>query len=607
MRVHIQRQMITVFQILSASKSSAGCFGTTYTLALSVKPSVQIAVQKTNRFSTLLSTFKSKTGAAGAKQSQTSEQPIATMATEKVEAVVCNVNDLKSGEMKEVDVGGVGTALLVREGDIFYAIGPKCSHYGAPLSKGVLCNGRVRCPWHGACFNVKNGDIEEFPGLDSVPSYKVEVTEGKVKVRADKLSLTNVKRQRAMCKASPGNKSVLIIGGGPASVMCAETLRQEGFQGEITIVTREKYLPYDRIKLSKAMDIKPDAIALRTADYYKNHDISVKLGTEVTHVSTSEKLVKCADGSSAKYDKLVIATGGQPRVLPTPGVDLENVYSLRTPDDANSIAAAAKGKHVVIIGSSFIGMEVAAYLADKAASLSVVDIVKVPFQLTLGDKVGSVLQKMHEENGVKFHFEAGIKEFIGEAGKLKEAVLTTGVRLPADLAILGVGVVPATSFLKDSGIKMTDRGFVPVDETMATSVADVYAAGDIVEFPLFSAGDRNVNVQHWQMAHAHGRTAALSILGRPTPIRSVPFFWTVMYGKSVRYTGYGPGYDDVIVHGDLEDYKFAAFYTKGNDVVAAASLNFDPLVSQVAEMFQAGKTISKDEIKKDPKSWLARL
>jgi len=529
------------------------------------------------------------------------------MAPGQVEAVVCNEEDLKPGEMKEVDVGGEGTALLVRDASGYYAIGPKCSHYGAPLVKGAFSNGRVRCPWHGACFNVKTGDIEEYPGLDSVPKYKVEVSAGKVKIIADKDSLANVKRQKAMCKRAAGGKDVLIIGGGPASVACAETLRQEGFQGNVTIVTKDKYIPYDRIKLSKAMDVKPDAISLRKDDFYKAHDITVQTDKEVKKVDPAGKSVMFADGSSKKFDSLLIATGGTPRVLPIKGVDLQNVFSLRTPDDANQIAQAAAGKNVVIIGSSFIGMEVTAYLADKAKSVSVVDMIKVPFQLTLGDKVGSVMQKMHEEKGVKFHFESGIQEFAGVDGKVTEAVLSTGVRLPADVAILGVGVVPATDFLKDSGIKMSNRGFVSVNENMATDQPNVFAAGDIVEFPLFSVGGANVNIQHWQMAHHHGRNAALSIIGKKQPIRSVPYFWTVMYGKSVRYTGYGPGYDDVVVHGNLDEYKFVAYYTKGEEVVAAASLNFDPIVSQVAEMFQAGKKITKSEIKSDPSSWTARL
>lgn len=546
-----------------------------------------------------------------ASSSQQASQPVSTtpvtMATDQVEAVVCNADELKSGEMKEVDVGGAGTALLVREGDKYYAVGHKCTHYGAPLSKGVLCNGRVRCPWHGACFNIKNGDIEEFPGLDSLPSFKVEVSDGKVKIRADRAALTNNKRQKAMCKAQSGNKGVLIIGGGPASVACAETLRQEGFKGDVTIVTKDKYIPYDRIKLSKAMDIKPDAIALRTADFYKSNDITLKTDKEVKSVDTKAKSVKFVNGTTAQYDSLMIATGGQPRVLPIPGGDLENVFCLRTPDDANKIAAAAAGKNVVIIGSSFIGMEVASYLADKAKSVAVVDLIKVPFQLALGDKVGAVLQKMHEEKGVKFHFQASVKEFLGKDGKVSEAILSTGAKLPADVAILGVGVMPATNFLKDSGIKMTERGFVPVNENMATNQPNVYAAGDIVEFPLFTVGGASVNIQHWQMAHSHGRNVAYSILGLKKTIRSVPYFWTVMYGKSVRYTGYGPGYDDVIVHGDLDSLKFVAFYTKGEGVVAVASLNFDPIVSQAAEMFQLGKKISKAEVLKDPQSWINRL
>ncbi|KAL4223457.1 hypothetical protein ACF0H5_016928 [Mactra antiquata] len=541
------------------------------------------------------------------QQSRTISGNSNKMSSDKIEAVVCNVDDLKSGEMKEVDVGGEGTALLIREGSQYYAIGPKCSHYGAPLSKGVLCNGRVRCPWHGACFNIKNGDIEEFPGLDSIPSFKVEVDDGKVKIQADKSTLSNIRRQKSMCKSTSGNENVLIIGGGPASVACAETLRQEGFKGGVTIVTKDKYIPYDRIKLSKAMDIKPDAIALRTADFYKNNDITVQTDKEVKSVNTTDKNVTFIDGSNAKYDKLMIATGGQPRVLPIKGVDLENVFSLRTPDDANNIAKAANGKNVVIIGSSFIGLEVASYMSGKASNIDIVCRGDCPLENIFGTRIGHVFKKMHEEKGVKFHFQAGIKEFIGVDGKLTEAVLSTGTKIPADVAILGVGVVPATNFLKGSDIKMTDRGFIPVNENMLTNQKDVFAAGDIVEFPLFTVGGSNVNIQHWQMAHAHGRNVAYSIMGKNEPIKSVPYFWTVMYGKSVRYTGYGPGYDDIVVHGNLDEQKFVAFYTKGEDVVAVASLNFDPIVSQAAEMFQAGKKITKSEIKSDPKSWLTRL
>ncbi|KAK6968220.1 apoptosis-inducing factor 3-like isoform X1 [Biomphalaria glabrata] len=524
-----------------------------------------------------------------------------------IEVVAGDISDFTDGETKEVDVAEQ-KVLLVKEDGHFYAIGNKCSHYGAPLNKGAYCKGVVRCPWHGACFNIKTGDIEDFPGLDSVPKFPVEIRDGKVVIKADQAALASAKRVKPMVKkAADNNKSVVLIGGGPANVVCAETLRQEGFTGKIVIVSKENCLPYDRIKLSKAMSIKPEEIALRSHQFYDEHDIEILLSKEVTKVLPEDKKIELNDGSELKYDSLVIATGGQPRQLPIPGSDLKNVYSLRTPHDANSIAENAQGKNVVIMGSSFIGMEVAAFLADKAASVSVVDLVRVPFQLTLGEELGSYMKQMHESKGVKFYFETSVKEFNGEDGQLKEAVLANGTVLPADVCIMGVGVVPATGFLKESGIELTARGFITVNKNMKTNIEDVYAAGDIVEFPLFTADDQQVNIQHWQMAHQHGRIAGLSIAGKPQDIRSVPYFWTVQYGKSIRYTGYGFGYDDIVLHGDVEENKFVAYYTKNDQVVAVASLGWDPIVSQAAELMSKGGTISKEEIKEQPDSWVSRL
>lgn len=524
-----------------------------------------------------------------------------------IETVVCKTDDLQNGQMKEVDIGDQ-KALLIKDGGSFYAVGGKCTHYGAPLSKGAYCNGRVRCPWHGACFDVKTGDIEDFPGLDSLPCYKVEVTNGNVKIKADKKSLTSSKRVKVMSKAETKNhKSVLIIGGGPASVACAETLRQEGFTGRISIATKEKYLPYDRPKLTKAMTATPESIALRNSDFHKSHNIDILNEKEASSVDTKEKSVKFMDGTTLKYDSLVVATGGRPRSLPAPGTDLQNVCQLRTPDDANRIADNSKDKNVVIIGSSFIGMEVAAYLVDKATSVTVVARAKVPFEYALGLRIGTILQKLHEDKGVKFLFDYGIKEFIGENNKLTSVLLSDGTSLPADVCVLGIGVMPATDFLKDSGIDVNYRGFIPVNRLMETNIKDVYAAGDVVEFPLFNLDDKIVNVQHYQMAHAQGRTAAYSIMGKKKEIRSVPFFWTQMYGKSVRYTGYGVGHDDVVLHGNLDELKFVAFYTKGEEVIAVASLNYDPIVSQAAELMFSGQKLLKSEIISAPDSWTGKL
>ncbi|CAL1545244.1 unnamed protein product [Lymnaea stagnalis] len=530
-----------------------------------------------------------------------------TTSDNMTEAIAGDVQDFQDGQMKEIEVGDQ-KVLLVKEDGQFYAIGNKCTHYGAPLSKGAYCKGVVRCPWHGACFNVKTGDIEDFPGLDSVHKFEVEVRDGKVVVKGNPPALENAKRVKPMVKRVADNKkTVVLVGGGPASLVCAETLRQEGYTGRIVLVSKEPYLPYDRIKLSKALNIKPEEIALRSQQFYDDNGIELLLAKEVTKVLPDDKTIELNDGESLKYDTLLVATGGQPRSLPIPGSDLKNVYSLRTPNDANAIAENAQGKNVVIMGSSFIGLEVANYLVGKAATVTVIGQSAVPLAHVFGPLIGQWFRKLHEGKGVKFHFETSVKEFRGEDGQLTEAVLADGTVLPADVCIMGVGVVPATNFLKDSGLDITARGFVTVNKNMRTNLPDIYAAGDIVEFPLFTADDQHVNIQHWQMAHQHGKIAGLSIAGKAQDIRSVPYFWTVQFGKSIRYTGYGPGYDEVILHGDVDDNKFVAFYTKKEKVVAVASLGWDPIVSQAAELMSKGGIITKDEIRSDPENWVSRL
>ncbi|ESO97239.1 hypothetical protein LOTGIDRAFT_214061 [Lottia gigantea] len=521
--------------------------------------------------------------------------------------LLCNVDDIQDGGMKEVEIDG-NKILLVQECEQYYAVGGKCSHYGAPLANGSLCKGVVRCPWHGACFDVKTGDIEDFPGLDSLPTYQVVVKSGKIYLK-DGGNLASTKRVKSMCRQNADNrKTFILIGGGPASVVCSETLRQEGFTGRIVIISKEPTLPYDRPKLSKAMDSKPEAIALRNEEFYKNYDIEIKKGHEVVSVDVKSKTVQLYDRKKLSFDSLFIATGGKPRSLPIKGVDLQNVFTLRTPADAKKIYEAAQGKHVVVIGSSFIGLEVASCLAGKVKSLSVVDMIQVPFQKILGQRIGQVFQKLHEDKGVKFHLNAGLEELKGREGVLTDVVLKDKTKLSADVCILGVGVVPGTGFLKGSGIELSDRGFVSVNQNLETNIKDVYAGGDIVEFPLFITPDNSkVNIQHWQMAHQHGRVGGRNMAGIKTDIKSVPYFWTVMYGKSVRYTGYGVGFDDVIIHGDLEAPKFAAFYTKGDNVVAVASLAYDPIVSQAAQLLTQGEQIKKSEIKDDPNTWTKRL
>ncbi|XP_048370307.1 apoptosis-inducing factor 3 isoform X1 [Sphaerodactylus townsendi] len=518
-----------------------------------------------------------------------------------VEASVCHVKDLDNGQMREVDLG-CGKALLVKENGEFYALGHKCPHYGAPLVKGVLSKGRVRCPWHGACFNIGTGDIEDFPGLDSLPKFQVKIEKEKVYIRASKQALQTQRRTKVMAKCislsnyNISSTNVLIIGAGPAGLVCAETLRQEGFSDRIVMCTMDRHLPYDRPKLSKSMDCHPDQIALRPKEFFRMYDIEVLTEMQVVAVDIKNKTAVFKDAFKMEYNKLLLATGSTPKTLSCKGKEVENVFNIGTVEDANRVVKLATSKNAVVVGASFLGMEVAAYLTEKAHSVSVVELEEVPFKKFFGEKVGRAILKMFENNHVKFYMQTEVSELREQDGKLKEVVLKSGKILRADVCVIGIGATPATGFLKQSGINMDSKGFIVVNKMMQTNFPGIFAAGDAVAFPLALRNNKKVNIPHWQMAHMQGRIAALNMLAHGTEISTVPCLWTAMFGKSIRYTGHGEGFDDVIIQGDLDELKFVAFYTKNDEVVAVASMNYDPIVSKVADVMGAGRAIRKRDV-----------
>ncbi|XP_048370309.1 apoptosis-inducing factor 3 isoform X2 [Sphaerodactylus townsendi] len=526
-----------------------------------------------------------------------------------VEASVCHVKDLDNGQMREVDLG-CGKALLVKENGEFYALGHKCPHYGAPLVKGVLSKGRVRCPWHGACFNIGTGDIEDFPGLDSLPKFQVKIEKEKVYIRASKQALQTQRRTKVMAKCislsnyNISSTNVLIIGAGPAGLVCAETLRQEGFSDRIVMCTMDRHLPYDRPKLSKSMDCHPDQIALRPKEFFRMYDIEVLTEMQVVAVDIKNKTAVFKDAFKMEYNKLLLATGSTPKTLSCKGKEVENVFNIGTVEDANRVVKLATSKNAVVVGASFLGMEVAAYLTEKAHSVSVVELEEVPFKKFFGEKVGRAILKMFENNHVKFYMQTEVSELREQDGKLKEVVLKSGKILRADVCVIGIGATPATGFLKQSGINMDSKGFIVVNKMMQTNFPGIFAAGDAVAFPLALRNNKKVNIPHWQMAHMQGRIAALNMLAHGTEISTVPCLWTAMFGKSIRYTGHGEGFDDVIIQGDLDELKFVAFYTKNDEVVAVASMNYDPIVSKVADVMGAGRAIRKRDVETGDMSWL---
>ncbi|XP_022832102.1 apoptosis-inducing factor 3 isoform X1 [Spodoptera litura] len=529
--------------------------------------------------------------------------------TNYVESVVCNENDLKENEMKVFDIGEEGKVLLVKQKGEFSAVGTTCTHYGAPLVSGALGDGRIRCPWHGACFNIKTGDIEDFPGFDSLPCYQVTVTEkGEVKVRAKRTDLKSKKRIKDIGVANQCDSSVaVIVGGGPSGATCAETLRSEGYKGRITMVAKENYLPYDRIKVSKIGAVTDiEKLQARSQQYYDEASIEVIKGVDATKVDTQEHIVHLSNGTKLRYNSLYLATGSTPRVPDIPGIDLKNIFTVRNFDDSVNILntlGTNKDKDVVVLGLSFIGLESAASCNDKAKSMTVVGKDTTPLGQIFGHEIGSSLQKLFESKGVKFQFNTTVVKCNGENGVIKSVELSNGTTLPADMLIIGVGTTFNTGFLSDSGIKMEGNGAVTVNDKLETTVKNVFAGGDIACAPVYAHGNKNLSIGHIGLAQYHGRIAALNILKKDTPLKTVPFFWTLLFGKSIRYAGCGKPASTQI-EGDVDGLKFVIFFfDEAEKVIAVASCMRDPVVAQYAEFVHQGKTLYKKDLKDDPFAW----
>ncbi|NXX73549.1 AIFM3 factor, partial [Urocolius indicus] len=490
--------------------------------------------------------------------------------------------------------------LLVRNRMEFRALGSKCPHYGAPLSKGVLRGERLRCPWHGACFNIQTGDIEEYPSLDCLPCFKVTVEGGKVFVTAKKKVLTlpavtKHKQHLGLPQCLLNQHTMLLLGGGVAALVCAETLRQEGFTGRIIMATKEKHVPYDKSKLSKAMNLKAEDVYLRKPEFLKARGIELWTEKEAVSVDFQKQKVHFMDGSSQKYNQLLIATGSHSSFLQVPGADLQHVCLLQTPEDSSKILELATGKNVVIIGASFIGTRLELGIKSSATALKPTSVqCSLEFPSECSNQLPFPFQ-MLQNKGVKFYMKAELRELKGKDGKVSEAVLASGEKLPADVVVMGIGVFPNSAFLKDTSIARDDSGAILVDLHMQTNIPHVFAAGDVVSFPVALLNGKRSSIRHQQVAEAHGHIAALNMLQKKKELHTVPFFWTTMFGKSIRYAGCGDGYTDTVVKGSLEQQKFLIFYIRDGVVTAAASLNCDPMVSLVAEVLHSGRQISKEE------------
>ncbi len=514
----------------------------------------------------------------------------------QTETVVAQFDELQNGEKRQVTVGETDI-LLIRRDDRVYVLGAYCTHNRAPLAQGVLHGDHIVCPWHNAYFNIETGDQEEPPGLDSLPCYPVRVENNQVIVTIP--DSASDKRTPEMAQYDPGkdDRTFVILGAGAAGTHAAETLRVAGYQGRIIMIARDDKLPYDRTTLSKNYftgKLKKEEVLLRSPEFYEQHHIEVQLNRVVQNVEVSTKTITFENHEPLVYDSLLIATGGQPRQLEVSGSNLQNIFTLRNFADCDRILEAAKNAaQAVVIGSSFIGMEMTAGLTQKGIKVTVVSPDSLPFEKILGTELGQLFHKVHQEQGVMFQMGRKASQIEGE-GSVQTVVLDNGERLPADLVVVGIGVRPVTDFISGIDLYPKDRS-IPVNEYLC-AVDGVYAAGDIARYPDERTSD-SIRVEHWRIAAQHGRIAAYNMAGKPTKFRGVPVFWSMQFKFPIRYVGHATEWDELIIDGDLNQRKFIAFYVKDNQVLAAASSQRDTETAAIAELMRLNQMPKPEELR----------
>jgi apoptosis-inducing factor 3 len=474
------------------------------------------------------------------------------------------VSQLADKGMVEGKLGDDEILLVHRDGE-YFAVGARCTHYSGPLVHGLVVGDEIRCPLHHACFNLRTGASLRPPAFDAIPCWRVEIVGDRLFVR-EKLT-----PPAALRKTVSAPSSVVIVGGGAAGLTAADTLRREGYEGSLRIISADDSAPYDRPNLSKdylSGEAGDDWIPLRSADYYKENGIDLVLRTRATRLDIPRRQVEVEGGQRYDFDRLLLATGADPVRLDLPGASDSAVRYLRTYADSRALVAqAANAKRVVILGGSFIGLEVAAALRTRGVAVDVVALEKQPLERVFGPELGGFIRRLHETNGVQLHLEDTVVRLEG-----RNVVLRSGATIEADFVVLGVGVRPSVALAEQAGLKM-DRG-VLVDQYLETSVPGIFAAGDIARWPDVHSGER-IRVEHWVVAERQGQTAAWNMLGQRRPFDAVPFFWTSQYGLSIRYVGHAEKWDRLTIEGRLEDKDCAITYLSAGLTRAVATIARD--------------------------------
>jgi apoptosis-inducing factor 3 len=460
--------------------------------------------------------------------------------------------------------------ILVRRGKEIFGVGGTCTHYGGPLAEGLVVGDTVRCPWHHARFSLRTGEAIGAPALAPQVCYEVACPDGReVVAREMKREPARGWRRPPVRKGQP--RSVAIVGAGAAGTCAAQELRRLGYAGEVTLIDRDPHAPYDRPNLSKdflAGTLTAKSLPLLPRAFFKAERVELLLGRSITRLDALRRRITLDDGSRRQFGAIVLALGADPVRVEIPGEKGPPIHYLRTLTDSRAIIKAAKGaRRAVVLGASFIGLEVAAALRARKIEVHVVAPGQRPLEKTLGPEFGDFVRTLHEEHGVVFHL--GTKLSRSGPGHV---VLDGGARLDTDFIVAGIGVRPSTALAEQAGLTV-DKGVV-VDAFLETASKGIFVIGDGARWPSSRDGGL-VRIEHWVVAERQGQAVARTIMGERKPFTDVPFFWSQHYDLSINYVGHAERWDRIEIDGSFAERNCSVRYRAGGKLLAVASISRD--------------------------------
>ncbi|GGU45717.1 NAD(P)/FAD-dependent oxidoreductase [Streptomyces violascens] len=404
------------------------------------------------------------------------------------------------------------------------------------------------------------------------------------------------------------DRTFVIVGGGLAGAKAAETLRSEGFNGRVILIGDEREHPYERPPLSKgflAGKEERDSVFVHEPAWYAQNDIELHLGQIVTTIDRGAKTVRLGDGTVIQYDRLLLATGAEPRRLDIPGTDLAGVHHLRRLAHSERLKHVLKALgrdngHLVISGAGWIGLEVAAAARGYGAEVTVVEPEATPLHNVIGPELGQLFADLHAEHGVRFHFGVRLTEIVGQDGMVLAARTDDGEEHPAHDVLAAIGAAPRTSLAENAGLAMADRahgGGIAVDASLRTSDPDIFAAGDVaaVHHPLLGT---RLRVEHWANALNGGPAAARAKLDQDVSYDRVPYFFSDQYDLGLEYSGWAPpgSYDQVVIRGDTGKREFIAFWLKERRVLAGMNVNVWDVTEPIQALIRGGAQVDTEAL-----------